>query len=96
MAHGHKNCEGMVTIGMAVADKCTKGHLYSMKIMSSHYFFSLACFVSVGEFNYMRSKSFTCSLSMLQNITDVRNKFSITKQDVLLCTQTPEGIVQLL
>ena len=85
----------MVTIGMAVAGtcKCTKAHLYSMKIMSSHYFFSLAGFVSDGEF---RSKGYTRPLSILQIRTDVRNKFSKTKQDVLLCMLTPKGIVQLL
>ena len=86
----------MVTIGMAVAGKCTKAHLYSMKIMSSHYFISLAGFVSDGEFNYMRSKGYTRPLSILQIRTDVRNKFSKTKQDVLLCMLTPKGIVQLL
>ena len=52
-------------------------------------------FVTNGKFNYLRTKGYTCPLSVLQVQTNVCNKYKNIRKPALLAMLTPEHKLQL-
>ena len=77
----------MISCGMEVSGKAPLPvTLYCLYIHTLYY----VGFVSNGEFNYLRTKGYTRQLSVLQIRTDVRNKCSKIRHDVLRAMLTPK------
>ena len=53
-------------------------------------------FVSNGEFNYLRTKGYTCPLAVLKVRTDMRNKYSHLRHSILLSMLTPKCETKLM
>ena len=51
-----------------------------------------SCFVTNGEFNYIRGKAYMRPLSVLQICTDVHKTYNKIKAEILINILTPEEI----